>query len=92
MVKVKKRDGKYERFSKSKIAAGIRSAGATAEEAAHVAEEVAGKVVHKAEVTAQKLSGMVVTSLRKVNKAAADEFVRFRDKKLRAKRKKGKGK
>ena len=31
---------------------------------------------------------MVITSLKKVNKAAADEFVRFRDQKLKAQKKK----
>ena len=88
MVKVKKRDGGFEEFIESKIVAGVKKAGATAEEAAQVAKEVSLKVANKAEVTAEELSNMVVTSLRKANKAVADEFVRFRDKKLKVKKKK----
>ena len=88
MVKVKKRDGKFEEFVESKIVAGVKKAGATAEQAGHVAKEVAEKVARKTEVTAEEMSDMVVTSLKKVNKAAADEFVKFRDKKIKAKKKK----
>ena len=88
MVKVKKRDGSFEEFVESKIVAGVKKAGATAEEAAQVAKEVTAKVVKKAEVTAEELSNMVVASLEKVNKVAADEFAKFRDKNLKAKKKK----
>lgn len=88
MVKIKKRDGSFEAFVESKIVATVKKAGATAEEAARVAKEVSAKVAHKAEVTAEELSDMVVASLKKVNKAAADEFVKFREKKLKAKKKK----
>jgi transcriptional regulator NrdR family protein len=88
MVKVKKRDGGFEQFIESKIVAGVKKAGATAEEAAQVTKEVSLKVANKAEVTAEELSNMVVTSLRKVNKAVADEFEKFRDKKLKVKKKK----
>jgi len=87
MVKVKKRDGKIEEFVESKIVTGVKKAGASAGEAAHVAKEISEMVAHKVEVTAEELSNMVVTSLRKVNKAAADEFIKFRDKKIKAKRK-----
>ena len=100
MVKVKKRKGTTEEFVTSKIAEGVKKAGATAEEASRVAKETTEKVAHKAEVKAQELSEMVVTSLKNVNKAAANEFVRFRNEKLKAKKKvvkkakkkKGKGK
>jgi transcriptional regulator NrdR family protein len=88
LVKIKKRDGKFEEFVESKIVAVVKKAGATAEEAARVAKEVAQKVAHKTEVTAEELSNMVVTSLKKVNKAAADKFVKHRDEKLKAKKKK----
>ena len=88
MVKVKKRDGGFEEFAQSKIVTGVKKAGATAEEAARVAKEVAEKIAHRTEVTAEELSNMVVTSLKKVNKAAADEFEKFRDRKLKAKKKK----
>ena len=88
MVKVKKRDGTIEEHIESKIVAGVRKAGATAEEAARVAKEVVEKVAHKSEVTAKELSTMVVASLRKLNKKAADAFVKFRDSKLKAKKQK----
>jgi len=88
LVKVKKRDGRYEELVESKIVAGVKKAGATAEEAVKVAKEVSLKVANKAEVTAEELSNVVVSSLKKVNKAVADEFVKFRDKKLKAKKKK----
>lgn len=86
LVRVKKRDEKFEEFIESKIVTGVKKAGATAEEAAHVVKEVSEKVAHKTEVTAEELSNMVVTSLKKFNKAAADEFVAFRDRKLRSKK------
>ncbi len=86
MVKIRKRSGRLEDFVESKIVAGVKKAGATAKEAAQVAKEVSTKVAHKAEVTAEELSKMVVTSLRKVNKAASQKFVNFRDKKLKSKK------
>ena len=88
MVKIKKRDGRIEEYIESKIVAGAKKAGATAEEAARVAKEVAEKVAHRGEVTAEELSTMVVTSLRKVNKKASEEFVKFKDNKLRTKKQK----
>jgi transcriptional regulator NrdR family protein len=88
LVKIKKRDGSFEEFVESKIVAGVKRAGATAEEAAKVTKDVSAKVAKKAEVTAEELSNMVVASLKKVNKAVADEFVKFRDRKLKAKTKK----
>lgn len=87
MVKVKKRDGSFEAFVESKIVAAVKKAGATAEEATRVAKEVSAKVARKVEVTADELSDMVVASLKKVNKAAADEFAKVKDKKLKAKKK-----
>jgi transcriptional regulator NrdR family protein len=88
MVQVKKRNGRIEEFVESKIATGVRKAGATAEEAAEVAKDVSAKVAHRVEVTAAEMSTMVVTSLRKVNRKASAEFVKFRDTKLKAKTKK----
>ena len=82
MVKVKKRNGRYEEFIESKIATAVQKAGASAEEAKHVADDVYKKVTPKAEVTTDDLSNMVAASLRKVNKAAAGNFTKFRDVKL----------
>lgn len=87
MAKVKKRDGTVEEFVQSKIVKGVRKAGATAQQATQVAKEVSAKIAGKTEVTAQQLSRHVVTSLGKVNKTAADDFVKFRNAKLRARKK-----
>ena len=87
-TRVKKRDGTFEDFVETKIAAGIKRAGATAEEAARVAKEVALKIAGKAVITAEELSSMVVAALAKINKAAAEAFAKFRDTKIKAKKKK----
>jgi transcriptional regulator NrdR family protein len=87
-VNVKKRDGRNEGLIEAKIVAGVKKAGATAEEAARVGKEVAEKVAHRGEVAAEELSTMVVTSLAKVNKKASEEFVKFRDAKLKTKKQK----
>jgi transcriptional regulator NrdR family protein len=91
---IKKRDGRSEKFDESKIVAGIKKAGATAEEAGRVVKEIANKmsrntedVLEIGEVTAAELSKMVVAELKKVNESVAKEFVRFRDNKLSAKKK-----
>ena len=86
MVKVKKRDGRLEEFTESKIIAGCKKAGATAKEAAQVAKEVSKKIANMTIVEAEKLSSMVVASLKKVNKTATDAFVKFRDEKLKKKK------
>jgi transcriptional regulator NrdR family protein len=92
MVKIRKRDGRIEEFLESKIVAGVKKAGATAKEAAQVAKEVAAKVANRAEVAAEELSTMIVTSLRNVNKAASEAFVKFRDTKLKANKNKAEAK
>ncbi len=87
-MKIKKRDGRIEEYVESKIVTGVKKAGATVEDAEHVAKEVAEKMIHRTEVTAAELSRIVVASLRKLDRKAADEFVKFRDDKLKAKNKK----
>lgn len=84
-VKIRKRDGRIEDFLESKIVDGVKKAGATAKEAVHVAKDVSAHVAHRTEVAAEELSHLVVTSLRKVNRAASEAFVKFRDAKLKAK-------
>ena len=86
LVKVKKRSGKFEEFVESKIAAGVKKAGATAEEAERVVKAVSWDLVYETEITAEELSNMVVRSLKKINKTVADEFVKYRDHKLRTKK------
>ena len=82
MVRVKKRSGRFEEFIESKIATSVRKAGGSKKEAQNVAEEVSKKVAKKREVTADDLSNLVAASLRKVNKAAAGNFTKFKDVKL----------
>jgi transcriptional regulator NrdR family protein len=87
LVRVRKRDGGVEEFVESKIRSGIREAGATAQEAERVTKDVVEKVAHRVEITSEELSEIVVRSTEKVNKKVAREFVRFRDAKLKAKKK-----
>ena len=88
MVKVKKRDGRIEEYVESKVVTGVKKAGATAKEAEQVAKEVTAKIIKRTEVTAVGMSRMVVNSLKKVNKKAADIFVAYKNNKLKAKKKK----
>lgn len=84
MVDVKKRDESIESFIESKIVSGVKKAGATAEEAEKVAKDIGIKVKNMTVIPAERLSDMVVKSLRNVNRKASDDFVKFRDKKLKA--------
>ncbi len=86
MTKVHKRDKSWETYLESKVATGVRGAGATAEEASRVAKEVTKKIGKKAEITAEELSETVLASLDKVDKAAAKEFRRYRAGKLSKKK------
>ena len=88
MVKVKKRDGRWEEYVESKIATAAKASGASAKEAAQVAKEVTAKLAKQIEITAEELSEIVIKAIGKANKAAAKEFVKFRDSKLKAKKKK----
>ena len=85
MVSVKKRIGRTEEYLESKIIEGVKKAGATAEQAAEVVTDVGAKVEKMTVIEAERLSDMVVESLRKVNKAAADAFLRFRAQKYKKK-------
>ena len=87
MVEVKKRDGSLEEFVESKIVAGVKKAGATAEQAGRVAKEVSEKGARKTEVAAEDNAEKVGTPPKKANKKAADEFVKFRDNKIKSKKK-----
>lgn len=86
MVKIKKRSGGLEEFKISKIITGCKKSGATVKQAAKVAKNISKKVARMRVVPAARLSNMVVTSLRKFNKAAASAFVSYRNKKLKKKK------
>jgi transcriptional regulator NrdR family protein len=85
--KVKKRDGTFEDYVESKVVAGVKRAGATADQAARVGKEVTQKVAAKALITAEELASMVVSTLAKINKTAAEGYVKFRETKAKAKKK-----
>jgi transcriptional regulator NrdR family protein len=86
-TKVKKRDGTFEDYVEAKVVAGVKRAGATADQAARVGKEVSQKVAGKALITAEELSSMVVSTLAKINKDASAAFVKFKDTKTKAKKK-----
>jgi transcriptional regulator NrdR family protein len=82
LVKVKKRNGKIEEYLESKIVTSVERAGANDKEAAHVVKEISKKLAHKRVVTSDDLSNMVAASLSKVNKAAAGNYIKYRDIKI----------
>jgi transcriptional regulator NrdR family protein len=83
-MKVKKRDGKLEDFDGSKLKRGLMRSAATEKEAEAVLADVVKQLGDTPVVDARRLSVMVVDSLRNVNEHAADEFVAFREAKLRS--------
>lgn len=72
------------KFDASNVSAGVAKAGASVREAVQVAKEVSRKISRRAQISAEELSEIVATELRKVNESAAKEFVRYRDEKLKA--------
>jgi transcriptional regulator NrdR family protein len=85
LTKIKKSRGRLEDFDAAYISAAVAKAGAKVRESVQVAKEVSQQVAHKTEITAEELSETVVKSLRKVNNAAADQFVKYRDERRKAK-------
>ncbi len=77
MTRVRRRDGKLVNFDASNVSASVAKAGASVKEAVQVAKEVSRKVARRAVIPAEDLSEVVATELRKVNKVAAKEFVRY---------------
>jgi len=89
---VRKRNGRLERFDKNKIIAGVMEAGATRKEARQAANRISRRTSNtwvctyvrgKPQVASPTISSEVVSSLRQVNRGAANKFVRYRDSKLR---------
>lgn len=85
MAKVRKRSGKLQAFNKSKIVEACKKSGAGVKSAVAVAEEVAKKV-GDATIKAERLSKLVIASLRKKNKRAAASFLAYVKKKYSRKR------
>jgi len=80
MGKVRKRSGKLQAFDKNKIVRACKKAGASAKIGLAIAEEIAKKV-GKGTVRAERLSKLVISSLRRKNKRAAASFVAYVKKK-----------
>ena len=78
MTKVWKRNGKIQAFSKTKVLKSCRKCGASVQQSTHVAENVALKVKTRRVVKAQKLSRIIISSLRSTNKRAAVSFAKFK--------------
>ncbi|MBI1978703.1 MAG: hypothetical protein HYS62_01420 [Candidatus Aenigmarchaeota archaeon] len=85
MAKVRKRNGTLQTFNKNKIVKACKKAGASAKSAMMVAEEVAKKV-GEGTVRAERLSKLVITTLRRKNKRAAASFAAYVKKKYLKKR------
>ena len=85
MTKVRKRNEALQTFNKNKIVRACKKAGASDKSAMMVAEEVAKKV-GEGTVRAERLSKLVIASLRKVNKRAAKGFVSYVKKKYSKKK------
>lgn len=78
MVKIWKRNGKMQSFSKAKVLKSCKKSGASMQQAKHVAERVAMKVKSKRVVKAQDLSKAIISEMRRVNKRAAVSFVKYK--------------
>lgn len=75
MVKIKKRSGAMQPFDEAKLRASLKKAGAREENAAKVAESVAGKV--KEGATTAEIKRMAATELRGINQQAAQSYQVF---------------
>lgn len=78
MTKIWKRNGKMQAFSRAKVLKSCRKSGASMQQAKHVSERVAGKVKSRRVVRAQNLSKIIISELRRVNKRAANSFVKYK--------------
>jgi len=90
--RVRKRDGRLQRFNQSKIVKGAMKAGATKKEAQDVARDVSSftrgchictSVKGKREVASTRLSDAVLFSLHQKNKPAARTFAKYRNRQYR---------
>jgi len=98
MAKVRKRNGRLEEFDKNKIVASVMKAGATKREANRVANRVHRRALAtgvqcksisrrgRPEIASPTISCEVASRLREVNRPVANRFVRYRDRKLRARK------
>jgi transcriptional regulator NrdR family protein len=81
-VKLLKRDGRIEPFSRLKMIASIRNAGANKREAGLVTDRVSKRLTNRETIPSKEISSMVARSLSRVNSTASRNYVKNRDRKL----------
>jgi transcriptional regulator NrdR family protein len=81
-VKIIKRDGGVQPYSRVKMVSSIRKAGANQQEAELVANRVSKRLQKRESVPSKELSGMVARSLSNVNPKASKQYVNQRNQKL----------
>jgi hypothetical protein len=81
---VLKRDGTVQPFDKTKLASSIKSAGATEQQASLVSDRVISRLGNQQTVPSSVISGMVASSLFKVNPVASSQYASFRNQKPRS--------
>ena len=80
-VTILKRDGRVQPFSRAKMVASIRNAGATRREADLVTDRVSKRLVNRETVPSKEVSSMVARSLSHVNTTASRRYVDNRNRK-----------
>ncbi|UCG37135.1 MAG: hypothetical protein JSV64_02345, partial [Candidatus Bathyarchaeota archaeon] len=81
-VRILKRDGRVQRFSRVKMIKSIRKAGATQQEADLVTKRVSKRLGNRETVPSKEVSSMVARSLSRVNSTASRNYVNHRNQKL----------
>lgn len=83
-LKVKKRDGKVEDFSREKLLKSLRKAGMVSKEKMEKIADTVTMFVKEAgkqgAVETSKIKGRVIGQMRTINSAAADKFAGFKKK------------
>lgn len=75
MVNVKKKNGSMQEFSSNKLKNSIMKAGASAEVAERIANEIAAKI-HEGTTTAE-IKSLVASSLASMNAAWSDSYMNY---------------
>jgi transcriptional regulator NrdR family protein len=81
-VTILKRDGRVQPFSRAKMIASIRNAGATQQEADLVTDRISTRLATRETIPSTEVSSMVARSLSRVNSTASRNYVNTRDRKL----------
>jgi transcriptional regulator NrdR family protein len=81
-VKILKRDGRVQPYTRVKMVRSIQNAGANKQEAELVANRVSERLQNKESIPSKELSSMVARSLSQVNPTASKNYVNQRNQKL----------